>query len=306
MNVFIVGATGYIGSAVTRRVLNAGHRVTALARSEESAARLPAGDVQVVRGAVEDLSAVEKGLERADAVIYLAIQGTQGASDADRAALRTMVDRFRGTRGPLIVTSGLGVYVGAQDPVVDETTQLIHVPPSQAWRIALEQELLRSDAPVVILRPPLVYGQGNASPVLLAALRHAREHGEAVVVGAGANLVPTVHVADLGEAYALALTKAPARTILNVAATAVTGLDLARGISYAAGLGGETVVRSPAEILSALGSLGGPFMMDLRLSNFAVTELLGWTPSAPSVLYELLYGTLSCGSPDSGGVGSPP
>jgi NAD(P)-dependent dehydrogenase (short-subunit alcohol dehydrogenase family) len=74
MNVFIVGATGYIGSGVTRRVLNAGHRVTALARSEEPAARLPAGDVQVVRGAVEDPFAVEKGMEHADAAIYLALQ----------------------------------------------------------------------------------------------------------------------------------------------------------------------------------------------------------------------------------------
>jgi hypothetical protein len=68
MNVFIVGATGYIGRAVTRSVLNAGHSVTALARSEESAARLPAGDAQVVSGEVEDLSAIEKGLEHADAV----------------------------------------------------------------------------------------------------------------------------------------------------------------------------------------------------------------------------------------------
>ena len=53
--------------------------------AEESAARPTAGDVHVVRGAVEDMSAVEKGLEDADATIYPAIQGTQGASDVDRA-----------------------------------------------------------------------------------------------------------------------------------------------------------------------------------------------------------------------------
>jgi hypothetical protein len=114
-----------------------------------------------------------------------------------------------------------------------------------------------------------------------------------VVVGWAANLVPTVHGDDLTEAYAPALTRAPAGTVLNVASTAVMGRDLARAISYAAGFGGETVVRSPAEVLSALGPLGGAFMMDLRLSNFAVTQLLGWAPSAPSVLYELLYSSLS-------------
>ncbi len=293
MNVFIIGASGYIGSAVTREVLKAGHSVTALARSEESAARLPVGDVRIVRGAVEDLSAIETGLASADAVIYLAIQGIEGASDADRAALGRIVDRLRGTRGPLIVTSGLGVYVDTPEPLVDETTPLVDVPPSQTWRVALEQELLGSGAPVVIVRPPLVYGRGTASPVLLAALRHARDRGEAVLAGTGANLIPTVHVDDLAAAYALALTKAPAGTVLNVAATPVMGWDLARAISYAAGLGGRTVVRSPADVLSALGPLGGPYMMDLRLSNFSVTQLLGWAPSAPSVLYELLHGTLS-------------
>jgi nucleoside-diphosphate-sugar epimerase len=293
MNVFIIGATGYIGRAVTRSVLDAGHTVTALARSEESAARLPSGDMRVVRGSVEDLAALRDGLETADAAIYLAIQGTRGASDADRAALGTIMDHLSGAPGPLIVTSGLGVYVGAQEPVVDETTSLEHAPPSQAWRVALERELLGTGGPVVIIRPPMVYGQGSASPVLLAALRHAREHGEALMVGAGANLMPVVHVEDLAAAFTLALTRAPGGTVLNVAASSVTGRDLARAVSYAAGLGGSVAVRAPADVVSALGPLGDPFMLDLRLSNFAASQLLGWTPAAPSLLYELLHGSLS-------------
>lgn len=120
MNVFIFGATGYIGRAVTARLLNAGHRVTALVRSEASASRLPPGDVRVVAGSVEVVQALEKGLETADTAIYLAIQGTQGASDADRAALNAIVNHFRGTPRPLLVTSGLSVYVGTPEPFVDE------------------------------------------------------------------------------------------------------------------------------------------------------------------------------------------
>ena len=138
----------------------------------------------------------------------------------------------------------------------------------------------------------MVYCYGTASPVLLAALRYAREHGEALVAGVGANLVPVVHVEDLAAAYVLALTRAPAGTVLNVAATSVTGRDLGRAISYAAGLQGEIAVRTPADIVTVLRPLGGPFIMDLRLCNFQVTHLVGWTPSAPSLLYELLYGTL--------------
>jgi nucleoside-diphosphate-sugar epimerase len=293
MNVFIVGASGYIGRAVAARTLNAGHRVTALVRSEAAAARLPPGDVRVVAGSVEDLQALQQGLEAADAAIYLAIQGTQGASNADRAALNAIVNHFQGTSRPLLVTSGLSVYVGTPEPFVDESTPLDTVPPSQTWRLALEQELIATGAHVVILRPPMVYGNGIAGPVLQTGLQHAREHGEALVAGAGANLVPVVHVEDLAAAYVLALTKAPAGTVLNVAATSVTGHDLGRAISYAAGLGGEIAVRTPADIVKALGPLGGPFIMDLRLSNFRATHLLGWTPSAPSLLYELLYGTLN-------------
>ena len=61
---------------------------------------------------------------------------------------------------------------------------------------------------MVIIRPAGVYGQGTAGPVLLAALRYARDHGEALVAGAGSNLIPVVHVDDLAAAYALALTRA--------------------------------------------------------------------------------------------------
>jgi nucleoside-diphosphate-sugar epimerase len=247
MNVFIIGASGYIRRAVTQHVLRAGHRVTALVRSEASVARLPAGGVTPVAGSVEDAHAIEKGLETADAAIYLAIQGIQGASDADRAALGTIADHFRRAGGPLVVTSGLGAYAGAQQSYVDEATPLENVPPSQAWRVALEQELLSTGAPVVVLRPAMVYGQGSASPILLAALRHAREHGEALFAGVGANLLPVVHVDDLAAAYALALTRAPAGTVLNVATTAVLGRDLARAISLAAGLEGEVVERTPAD-----------------------------------------------------------
>jgi uncharacterized protein YbjT (DUF2867 family) len=143
-----------------------------LVRSEASAARLPT-DVQIVAGSVEDLEAVERGLEGADAAIYLAILGTQGASDADRAALRTLVGHLRGTRGPLIVTGGLGVYLGAQEPVVDEATSLEHVSPAQAWRVALEQELLASEAPVVIIRPAGVYARELRAPF---CLRRIDEH----------------------------------------------------------------------------------------------------------------------------------
>jgi nucleoside-diphosphate-sugar epimerase len=300
MNVFIIGGSGYIGRSVTRQILAEGHSVTALARSEVSAARLPMGAVDVVRGTIEDLDAMQRGLATADAAIYLAVQGAQGASDADRGALRAITDSFRGTDKPFLVTSGIGVYAGTPATAVDETTSLEHAPSSEK-RVALERDLFATGARVVVIRPSLVYGQGNASPILLGLLRHARERGEALVLGEGANMMPSVHIDDLASVFTLALTAAPAGTVLNVAAAAVMQRDLARAVSYAAGLGGEIVARSPNEILAALGPLGGALLMDLRLSNLSITRMLGWTPHGPSVLYELLHGSLGAiASPGSG------
>jgi|SRR5579859_1293711 len=296
MNVFVIGATGYIGRRVTTKLLAAEHRVIALARSAESAARLPAGNVETIRGEVADLDSLRQGLKHADAVIYMAIKGLRGLSPEDSAALNLILDTLAGTDRPFIVTSGVAVYTGLSGAEFDEDTSLEAAAPAVAWRVQLERtvrEAAGRGVRSVVIRPSLVYGRGGGSPIMLGLLAYARQNGQAICVGAGENLVPVVHVDDLAAVYALALEHASPGMVFNAAAAGISGKDLARGVSYAAGLDGKIVSLPLAEAVAALGGPAAALAGDLRLSGLRTALVLGWTPAGPSLLYELIHGSLS-------------
>ena len=296
MNVFVIGASGYIGRALTAKLLEKGHRVIALARSDESAARLPVGDVETIRGEVANLDSLRHGLERADAVIYLAIAGGSGTLPEDTAALNLIFDRLAGTDRPFIMTTGMGIYTGIQATEFDEETPLDAVSPVMAWRVQLERTVLDAASRgirSIVIRPSVVYGRGGGSPVLRGALDYARKSGSAVYIAVGDNSVPVVYVDDLPAAYVLALEKAPAGMLFNVFGSSVSGKDMARGISYAAGLNGKIVSLTLPDTLTVLGPIGYGLATDVPASGLRTALVLGWTPGGPSLLHEFIYGSNS-------------
>jgi nucleoside-diphosphate-sugar epimerase len=295
LHYFVTGASGYIGGAIARFLVRGGHTVTALARSDATAARLHAAGLRVHRGDLLDPNGFAPALEAADGVVHTAVGGPRGVTDADAAALDAMVQVLAGRGVPLLLTSGLGVYAGAREPVVDEDTLLTTPTPGQAPRVRLEELALRTEVrgirPVVI-RPGHVYGRGSAGAFTRMQVEYALRHGAGAYVGDGAVPYNTVHIDDLVEVYAAALDRAPAGRRYNVVGHTLTTREVASAVSHAVGAGGRTISLTPEQAIDAWGSLGislssAPFVCSLR----TVLELK-WTPRAPTLPFELVHGSL--------------
>ena len=117
MHVFVTGASGHIGSAVVDELLQAGHRVTGLARSDTSAAALTPKGVEVHRGDLGDLDGLRAAAALADGVIHLAYRDDfdndfVGAAETDLRVVNAMGEVLAGSDRPLVNTSGTLLLAG--------------------------------------------------------------------------------------------------------------------------------------------------------------------------------------------------
>lgn len=114
MRIILTGGTGFIGSAVLRRLLEAGHEVTATVRSESSASKLPQ-DAAAVVGDLTDLTWTTKQFAAADAVISAASPGDESSAAFGRAVADAAVAALAGTGTPYVQTGGIWDW-GEQPP----------------------------------------------------------------------------------------------------------------------------------------------------------------------------------------------
>ncbi|KOX11468.1 MULTISPECIES: NAD-dependent epimerase/dehydratase family protein [unclassified Streptomyces] len=287
MKTLVLGSTGYIGSAVVRRIEAEGHQVVHLVKD---ASRLPDG-ATALKGDLADPAALRAAVtDDIDAVLNLATPTGEEAVDA--AAVDALTEPLRGTGRAFVYTSGVWVLGATGDAALDEDapTDAIAI---VGYRPRIEQRVLdagRDDVRAVVVRPGIVYGHGGGIPGLMTDW--AREHGTGRYVGSAATRWPMVHVDDLAELFVLAVTQADAGSVLHgVAHEAVPVAALAAAADLAAGGTGRA---EPWPLEQAAQALGGPFAEALGLNQVvsgqrAVAEL-GWRPSRPYVLTELAGG----------------
>lgn len=288
MQVFLTGATGYIGSAVAEALTKAGHSVVGLARSDAQARVLAAKGLGAHRGDLRDPASLAEGARHADAVIHTALAASADTGKVDRAAVEAMVGALAQTNRPFIYTSGCWVVGNTGDKIADEDTPLAPTP-LVAWRPPNEQLVLEAShrgVRGIVLRPAMVYGRGGG--LVASFVQSAREHGAARVVGDGANRWTFVHLDDLADLYVRAL-QAPAGTLLFAAhGPALRVQDVAEAASRAGGAGGKVETVPVEEARKTMGPFADALALDQQISGERAQRMLLWRPHGRSVLEELL------------------
>lgn len=283
MRVLITGATGYIGRAVAQRLQRAGHDVVGMARNDIGVRTLAAADIEPVLGDLDDTSGLQEATTGVDAVIETA--------SADHPASNTaLLKAIAGTGKRFIRTSGTGIYAdlaGGELGEVVHTEDDGYVPPFPplAARYALDlgtAAAAQSGDQTVVLRPSMIYGNSGSHHVPIF-LRAALQHGVSRYVGSGRNRWGNVHIDDVAAAYLLALERAPAGSVYNLAAGECDMQEIAAAVARLVGLPGA--VSADTEEFSA--ALGLPATMGLgsnsRVDSAKARAELGVVAAGPFV-----------------------
>ena len=294
MRVFITGATGFVGSAVTRNLIAAGHEVVGLVRSDASAARLEAMGGKPLRGDLTTLDVLAEGARDADGVIHCGFihdfTNYAAAAQTDRVAIETIGTALAGSNRPFLVTSGLAGLPG--DRVC---TELDDIDPGLERRLPRVSEktglgLVEKGVRASIIRlPASTHGDGDHGfvPTLIGI---ARDKGVAAYIGEGSNCWPAGHVDDAAEVYRLALEKGRAGARYHAVGDAgITLREIAEVIGRKLGVPVRSV--SPEEAPAHFGWIAPFTLINARASSRITEEELGWRPTRPGLIADLETGT---------------
>ena len=295
MRVFLTGATGFIGSAIVPELINAGHQVLGLTRSDAGARSLVAAGAEVHRGSLEDPEALRSGAAQTDGVIHCAFDHSAfGASDfskftqvceQDRRAIESLGDALRGSDRPLVITSGTGMGNAVPgQPATEDYFDPNHPNPRRLSEVAATGVLERG-VNVSVVRLPQVHDTVKQG-LITYAVQVARETATSAYIGEGRNRWPAAHVLDVARLYRLALEKHEAGSRYNaVAEEGISMREIAEVIGR--GLKVPTISLTQEEAQAHFGWLAMFVGFDMPASSAQTRQRLGWRPTRPGLIADL-------------------
>ena len=289
MRIFVTGATGFIGSAIVPQLINAGHQVIGLTRSEAGAQSLLTAGAEVHRGDLEDLDSLRKGAAKSDGVIHTAFNHDFSKfvanCEQDRKAIEAMGEVLAGSPRPLVITSGTGMGTAVPgQPATEDHFDLNHPNPRKASEVA-GAALQERGVNVSVVRLPQVHDTVKQG-LITYAIQVAREKKVSAYVGAGQNRWPAAHVLDVAHLYRLVLEKHEAGSRYHaVAEEGIAMREVAEVIGR--GLKVPVVSLTPEEAPAHFGWLGVFAGFDMPASSEQTRQRLGWQPTGPGLIADL-------------------
>jgi nucleoside-diphosphate-sugar epimerase len=294
MRVFVTGASGFVGSAVVRQLIGAGHQVTGLARSDRSADAVEAMGAAVLRGDLADLDSLAAGAKAADGVIHCGFihdfANFAASVEVDRHAIEALGAALAGSGRPFIVTSGIGLVAGGGIRTEEDGAATQGHVALRGASEALALAWARQDVRVCLIRlPPTVHGDGDHGFVPMI-IEMARKRGASAYVDRGENRWSAVHREDAARAYLLALERGGAGARYH--AVGEEGIFF-RDIAAAIGRGLDVPVTSVSreEAAGHFGWMANFAGMDMSASSRLTGERLGWHPTGRGLMEDLTQGT---------------
>ena len=292
--ILLIGANGYVGSAVARRLRALGNSVAGLARSDALAAQLRASGVEPVPGDLKELGALARSARGFDALVFAPVI----PFEEEAPALEALLGAFENTGRPLLYTSGTGVlsietrdgHWRQENYAEDDPYEAHHWLSKRVDTENLVRGAAARGVRAMVIRPPQIWGRGGSKQIP-AIFDSVKKTGAACYVGAGLNLYSHVHIDDLAELYRLAIDRGVAGALYHGVAGEINWRTIAEAVA--------DVMECPTRSVSfeQAGEIWGPMYADLffgvssRSRAVRSRSELGWSPTQFDLIEDVRHGS---------------